>query len=127
MAHDRRSNDMADAMRLRGGYILHLDATCEGRDPILMSSLDSILQIVLGNVKLPAEDEKNIVPFLQRMKKTFSIPVALVHDMGRGLLKAVAKVFPKVPDFICHFHFLRDIGKDLLGDPYDIIRHPSSK
>ncbi len=127
MAHDRRSNDIAEAMRLKGGYILHLDATCEGRDPILMSSLDSISQIVLGNVKLPAEDEKNIVPFLQRMKKTFGIPVALVHDMGRGLLKAVAKVFPEVPDFICHFHFLRDIGKDLLGDQYDIIRQRLSQ
>lgn len=127
MAHERRSNDMVEAMRLRGGYILHLDATCEGRDPILMSSLDSISQIVLGNVKLPAEDEKPIVPFLQRMKKTFGIPVALVHDMGRGLLKAVAKVFPEIPDFICHFHFLRDIGKDLLGDPYDIIRKRLSR
>jgi len=127
IAHDRRSNDIAEAMRLRGGYIFHLDATCEGRDPILMSSLDSISQIVLGNIKLPAEDEKHIVPFLQRMKKSFGIPVALVHDMGRGIIKAVAKVFPKVPDFICHFHFLRDIGKDLLGDQYDIIRKRLSK
>jgi hypothetical protein len=122
IAHDRCSNDITEAMRLRGGYIFHLDATCEGRDPILMSSLDSISQIVLGNVKLPAEDEKHIVPFLQRMKNSFGIPVALVHDMGRGILKAVAKVFAEVPDFICHFHFLRDIGKDLLGDQYDIIR-----
>ncbi len=122
IAHGRCSSDIVDAMRLKGGYIFHLDATCEGRDPILMSGLDSISQIVLGNVKLPAEDEKHIVPFLEHMKKRFGIPVALVHDMGRGILKAVAKVFPNVPDFICHFHFLRDIGKDLLGDPYDIIR-----
>ena len=122
IAHDRCANDITEAMRLKGGYIFHLDATCEGRDPILMSSLDSISQIVLGNVKLPAEDEKHIVPFLQRMKKSFGIPIALVHDMGRGILKAVATVFPEVPDFICHFHFLRDIGKDLLGDHYDIIR-----
>ncbi|MCP4343079.1 MAG: transposase [Desulfobulbaceae bacterium] len=122
IAHGRCSDDITKAMRLRGGYIFHLDATCEGRDPILMSSLDSISQIVLGNVKLPAEDQKHIVPFLQRIKKSFGIPVALVHDMGGGILKAVAKVFPEVPDFICHFHFLRDIGKDLLGDPYDIIR-----
>jgi len=127
VAHDRRSNDMTEAMRLRGGYIFHLDATCEGRDPILMSGLDSMSQIVLGNVKLPAEDEKHIVPFLQRMKKSFGIPVALVHDMGRGILNAVANVFPDVPDFICHFHFLRDIGTDLLGDQYDIIRKRLSK
>ena len=43
--------------------------------------------------------------------------------MGKGILKAVAKVFPDVPDFICHFHFLRDIGKDFLGAEYDIIRN----
>ena len=61
------------------------------------------------------------------MKKTFGIPVALVHDMGRGILKAVAEVFPKVPDFICHFHFLRDVGKDLLGDEYDLVRKRLSK
>ncbi len=127
IAHDRCSNDITEAMRLRGGYIFHLDATCEGRDPILMSGLDSMSQIVLGNVKLPAEDEKHIVPFLERMKKSFGIPVGLVHDMGRGILKAVAEVFPDVPDFICHFHFLRDIGTDLLGDHYDIIRKRLSK
>jgi hypothetical protein len=109
-------------MRLRGGYICHLDATCEGRDPFLMSSIDSLTDIVLGNVKLPAEDEAHIVPFLARLKQAFGVPLALVHDMGSGILKAVAKVFPGVADFICHFHFLRDIGKDFLGAEYDTIR-----
>jgi len=122
IAHERCAKEITAAMRLRGGYIFHLDATCEGRDPILMSGLDSISRIVLGNAKLPAEDKTHIVPFLKRMKKRFGMPLALVHDMGRGILKAVADVFPKVPDFICHFHFLRDIGKDLLGNHYDIIR-----
>jgi len=42
--------------------------------------------------------------------------------MGKGILNAVATVFPEVPDFICHFHFLRDIGKDFLGTQYDTIR-----
>jgi len=69
----------------------------------------------------------NLVPFLQRMKKNYGIPIALVHDMGRGILKAVARIFTGVPDFICHFHFLRDIGKDFLGDQYDIIRKRLSK
>jgi len=77
---------------------------------------------VLGNVKLPAESEEQIVPFLQRLKETFGIPLALVHDMGAGILKAVAKVFPNLADFICHFHFLRDIGNDLMGEDYDRIR-----
>ncbi len=36
-------------------------------------------------------------------------------------------VFPDSLDFICHFHFLRDIGKDLLEAPYDNIRKRLSK
>jgi hypothetical protein len=122
LAHRRRAPAIAADMRTRGGYLCHLDATCEGRDPFLMSSIDSLSDIVLGNVKLPAEDEANIVPFLERLKQTFGVPLALVHDMGKGILKAVARVFPGVADFICHFHFLRDIGKDFLGAEYDTIR-----
>jgi hypothetical protein len=77
---------------------------------------------LLGNVKMPTENEKHIVPLLQRIKEAYGIPLALVHDMGKGILSAVATVFPEVPDFICHFHFLRDIGKDFLGAEYDTIR-----
>jgi len=122
LAHQRRAPDLYADMRTRGGYICHLDATCEGGDPFLMSSIDSLSNIVLGNVKLPAEDEAHIVPFLERLKQAFGIPLALVHDMGKGILAAVASVFPGVADFICHFHFLRDIGKDYLGSEYDTIR-----
>ena len=127
LAHQRLAPDITEDMQTRGGYICHLDATCEGGDPLLMSSIDSLSEIVLGNVKLPAEDEQHIVPFLQRIKQAYGIPLALVHDMGKGILKAVATVFPEVPDFICHFHFLRDIGKDFLGAEYDTIRKRLSK
>jgi hypothetical protein len=127
LAHQRRAPDITKDMQTRGGYICHLDATCEGGDPLLMSSIDSLSEIVLGNVKLPSEDEQHIVPFLRRIKQAYGIPLALVHDMGKGILKAVATVFPEVPDFICHFHFLRDIGKDFLGTEYDTIRKRLSK
>jgi len=126
-AHQRRAPDIKTDMQTRGGYICHLDATCEGRDPFLMSSIDSLSDIVLGNVKLPSEDQAHIVPFLKRIKKAFGVPLALVHDMGKGILAAVAKVFPGVLDFICHFHFLRDIGKDFLSTEYDAIRKRLSK
>ena len=96
IAHQRCAPAITEDMQTRGGYICHLDATCEGRDPFLMSSIDSLSEIVLGNVKLPAEDEKHIVPFLERIKKTYGIALALVHDMGKGILKAVEKVFPGV-------------------------------
>ncbi len=122
IAHQQRTPNITADMKTRGGYICHLDATCEGGNPLLMSSIDSLSEIVLGNVKLPSEDSAYIEPFLRRIKDNFGIPLALVHDMGGGILKAVKKVFPNVPDFICHFHFLRDIGKDYMHDDYDILR-----
>lgn len=122
IAHQQAAPAIKQAMRARGGYILHLDATCDGKEPFLMSSLDSISQIVLGNVKLTSEKAETIIPFLERIKRLFGEPIALVHDMGKGILRAVAKVFPGLPDFICHYHFLSDIGKDLLGRDYDTIR-----
>ena len=36
--------------------------------------------------------------------------------------QSVETVFPDTKILVCHFHFLRDIGKDLLSDNYDIIR-----
>jgi hypothetical protein len=123
LAHHRSAHAIKDRMRQRGGFILHLDGTCDGKGPVLMSGIDSISEIVLGNIKLPSEKAEEIIPFLENIRKLFGMPVAVVHDMGRGILKAVAAVFAKTPDFICHFHFLRDIGKDLFAIEYDLIRN----
>lgn len=122
LAHRQSAPRLKKAMRAKGGYILHLDGTCEGGGPMLMSSLDSISEIVLGNVKVPGEKTQEIIPFLEEIRCRYGIPLAVVHDMGAGILAAVKKVFPGIPDFICHFHFLRDLGKDLLEADYDAIR-----
>jgi hypothetical protein len=127
MAHRQAAPAIQQAMHVNGGYILHLDATCDGKEPLLMSSLDSISEIVLGNVKLPSEKAETIIPFLEQIKRLFGEPIASVHDMGAGILRAIKKVFPDRPDFICHYHFLRDIGKDLLEQDYDTIRKRLSK
>ena len=89
---------------------------------MLMSCLDSISQIVLGSVKVPSEKAEQLIPFLKDIKARCGVPIAAVHDMGAGILAAIKEVFPGVPHFICHFHFLRDLGKDLLESDYDAIR-----
>jgi hypothetical protein len=84
-------------------------------------------EIVLDNVKLPSEKAELLIPFLRQMKQQYGEPLALVHDMGKGILLAIEEVFPGKPDFICHFHFLRDIGKDLFEEPYQRIRNRIQK
>jgi hypothetical protein len=122
LAHRRCAQRLRQAISLRGGYILHLDATYEDKSPLLMTGFDAVMEIVLGNVKLPSEKAEGIVPFLRRIKECFGPPLALVHDMSKGIRSAVEEVFAGIPDFICHFHFLRDAGKDLLGADYDRLR-----
>lgn len=122
IAHRESRNTIRDLLCSKGGYILHLDCTCEGDSPQLMSALDEVAKIVLDNVKIPSEKASEIVPFLKRIRDCYGVPLALVHDMGAGILSAVKTVFAGVPDYICHYHFLRDIGNDLYGFEYGRLR-----
>jgi hypothetical protein len=121
LAHRECHAALRQHMAARGGYILHMDGTCEGDSPQLFSCIDGISDIVLGNRKMPSEDSQHIIPLLCELKAAYGTPVALVHDMGSAILKAVSTVFPAVPDYICHFHFLRDLGKDLFNFEYRTI------
>ena len=123
IAHQQSGQRLKQAMATRGGYILHIDGTCEADSPHLFTGIDGIAQIVLDNIKMPSEKAETIVPFLRRIKRQYGDPIALVHDMGNGILSAVKTVFKDTPDFICHFHFLRDIGKDLFEEEYGVIRN----
>ena len=122
MAHRQATPRIRRRMTWAGGYVLHLDATHEGDAPALMTGLDGLSKIVLANVKVPSENSTHITPFLRELQGTYGTPRACVHDMGTGICKAVAEVFPPTPDFICHFHFLRDIGKDYLEPAYRELR-----
>ncbi len=122
LAHQECKDELKHYMQQQGGYILHLDGTCEGESPHLMSSIDEISQIVMHNQKMPSENSDYIIPFLQNIKENYGKPLALVHDMGTGILRAVDEVFPGILDFICHFHFLKAQGKNLFEQDYNTIR-----
>ena len=122
VGHQQATPRIRHAMKLAGGYIFHFDATHDGDAPVLMTGMDGLSKIVLANVKLPSENSDHIVPFLRKLLIDYGTPRACVHDMGTGICKAVGIVFPGILDFICHFHFLRDIGKDFLEPAYSLLR-----
>lgn len=111
-----------------GGYILHLDGTSEGGSPHLFSGLDELSQFMLHSVKIRSENSDQIAEFLEELNSTYGAPLAIVCDMSKAILSAISKIFgEKILIFICHFHFLRDIGKDLLNAQYTIIRNVLKK
>lgn len=121
LVHMESQEKLKGFMSGQGGYILQVDGTCEGDSPHLFCGMDGISKLVLGNIKIPSEKKELLVPFFLKLKEQYGDPLALCHDMGTGILAAIAEVFPGLPDFICHFHFLRDIGKDLLLEIYQSI------
>ena len=122
IAHELNNTGIVEMMDANGGYILHIDALGDKGRQRLISGVDSISDFVLGNAKIQSEHSDYVAPFLKKIKKQFGAPLAVVQDMGKGIMKAVKEIFPKIKILICHFHFLRDIGKDLLENNYDIIR-----
>lgn len=125
--HQQAGETLKMQILQNGGYILHIDGTSEGASPHLITAIDEITNFVLANVKVPSEKTEQVVPFLKDIKEQYGNPLAVTSDMGRALLGAISEVFPDIPNYICHFHFLRDIGKDLLEKEYSIIRNKLKK
>ena len=87
-----------------------------------MSGLDELSHIVLHNVKMASEKTASIVPFLEHIRQDYGMPLAIVSDMSQAIAKAIKEVFEDTPHFVCHFHFLRDTGNDLMSPENDLIR-----
>jgi len=122
LLHRKVRKQTRSFLSLNGGYILHLDGTCEGESPHLISVLDGITEIVLENTKVASENADDLIPFLKGIKAAYGDPVAVVSDMGKGILAAIRAVFGNVPLFICHYHFLKSVGTELFGEENDTIR-----
>jgi hypothetical protein len=69
LAHRESREQLVRSMTKRGGYILHIDGTCEGDSPHLFCGLDGISEIVLDSIKIPSEKKELLIPFFQRITR----------------------------------------------------------
>ena len=123
VAHRGAASRLREIMERNGGYMLHIDATCEGGGPMLLSGMDAVTSTVLWNLKIPTEKADHAVPFLREIERMYGRPLLVVADMSKAFESAVREVFGQdMRMLICHFHFLRDVGKDMLSNDYDSIR-----
>jgi len=125
--HQENNHLIKEYIKIQGGYILHIDATCEGDSPKLVLSLDSVSGFVLYSAKVKSENKDDLIGFLQEIKDRIGSPHAVVSDMGDGIKGAVKAVFGDIPHFICHFHFLKIIGLMLFEKENITLRKALSK
>jgi hypothetical protein len=58
---------------------------------------------------LLSASETDLVTLLQALRDALDVPIAaVVSDGQQSIRKAVAHVFPDLPDQLCHFHYLRE-------------------
>ena len=120
--HAEAAPRLRERMQTDGGCVLHLDSTCKGASAHLLTGIDEISGLVLLNAKIPAESQAETATFLRTVRERFGRPAAVSCDMSRGFLAALDSELPGIPVYLCHFHFLRDLGKDLLGAAYAVVR-----
>ena len=125
--HQKSTHLIKQQIKTQGGYILHVDATCEGDSPKLISSVDSVSGFVLYSAKISSENKDEIAAFLGQINLCFGSPHAVVSDMSKAIQAAVAEVFGNIPHYICHFHFLAAIGKLLFEKEHTVLRKALSK
>jgi hypothetical protein len=125
--HQQSIHLIRGQIKAQGGYILHIDATCEGDSPKLLSSVDSVSGFVLYSAKISSENKDEIAAFLKHIYLYFGRPHAVVSDMSQAIQAAVVEVFGNIPRYICHFHFLAAIGKLLFEKEHDALRKALSK
>ncbi len=96
-----------------GEYVLHLDGTGESGDEIVFMAKDGITEITMDACIMPSESSEYIIPFLCEIKELSGDPVSVLRDMSPAIMESVSAVFPGILQIICHYHFVRALGKDI--------------
>jgi hypothetical protein len=105
------------------GYPLHLDATCDRGKGGLFVTIDGFRGWVLAAGRIASERHDYLTPVIDQTLALFGDPVATMRDLGDAVAAAVAPLRDRsIPDLVCHFHFLRALGKKLFDPPYAELR-----
>jgi hypothetical protein len=124
--HQRHAPTLRQVLAKDGGYPLHIDATGDSGRGMLLVALAGWRGWVLGSWKIGTERADAILPRLQTTGARFGAPCAIMRDLGQAVSEAARDLAESWGGPIrvlgCHFHFLRDVGKDFLTEPHDKLR-----
>lgn len=124
--HVARSESLRAVLVQDGGWPLHVDATGEDGRGTLLVAYAGWRRWVLGSWKIPTERAEVLLPCLREVVARFGPPCAIMRDLGRAVIRACLDLKKELGLEIvilgCHFHFLRDVGSDLLKDGYEQLR-----
>jgi hypothetical protein len=104
---------LTQAVQHHGGLILALDGLApEGGEPQLWFIRELFTGLTLRSGWLSQFDHGTFEAFLAPLSTALPGPVvAVLSDKQRGLLPAVATVFPQAHHHFCHAHYLKNLAE----------------
>lgn len=116
--HQAHAPQLRKRLEEDGGYSLHVDGTCEAGTEFLFNVVAGNRGWTLANCKMASEDAAQITQLLRLCVEWFGFPLALVRDLSSQIEVAKRQVVPNIPDLICHYHFLENVGTKLCEKPH---------
>jgi len=112
--HLAHADGLRERLAANGGYVMHLDGTCEAGTKVLFVALDGVSGTVLLADALDSENPLAIRAVVDRCVALFGLPLALVSDLSDNLARGTAHLPGSVKRLLCHYHFLARVGERLL-------------
>ncbi|MEA1928629.1 MAG: hypothetical protein U9N73_10515, partial [Candidatus Auribacterota bacterium] len=112
-AHYSASEAIKSLINIDGGYVLHADGTCEVATDTIFAMIDGKTRLVLETSKMTAENYLDIEHLFKRTVQLFGAPLGIMKDLSNRIATAHENAIKGVKSFVCHYHFLENVGKYL--------------
>jgi hypothetical protein len=121
--HFAKAEFINNYLKSHGGYMLHIDSTCEAGTGGTFAAVEGMHGWVMIAGKAETEFYELIYPILEKSMSHFGMPLTIERDMGQGMHKAIVqalldKTERKPVELVCHFHIGKDTGCDTLSEDH---------
>jgi hypothetical protein len=120
-AHRQAAPRLKNYLQERGNNTWLIDGTIEPGTPVFLGVKEAYEGIFLGGGKIPTENDRDIANCLIEVAKSYGVPDETLHDLSERMFNACEIAFPGKPQRVCHYHLIRDIGKDLYEVPQEML------
>ena len=125
--HVLRLSDLAESMAANGGDCMHFDSTCEKGAGSLFHVISGWDNWIMGSWRQSTENTQEMLPHVMYLIETLGLPLGIMKDLskqGQLVVEEIRNVYPdaEIRIFACHYHFVKDIGKDILGDCHNRLK-----
>jgi hypothetical protein len=123
--HFAKSELIYNHLKSHGGYILHIDNTCEAGKGGTFAAVEGLHGWVMIAGKAETEFYEFIYPKIEVSMNYFGMPLAIERDLGQAMQKAIAHALAnkseKPVELVCHYHIGKDIGSGILSDDHNAL------